>query len=124
MPAQFAQPCFVLAVPDVHRSAQHYIDALGFSALEIDAPGWRFVQRGAVRIDMGECPQALAVSELGDHSYFARIFVDDLDAYHTEISARGAAVLSGPTDKPWGLREMVVQTIDGHRIMFCTRRAI
>ena len=28
-------------------------------------------------------------------------------------------VLSGPADKPWGLREMAVRTPDGHRIMFC-----
>lgn len=119
MKAGFGQACYVLAVHDVERSLRHYVDVLGFSELRIDAPGWRFVERGPVRIDMGECADALAPSRLGDHSYFARIFVDDLDAYHREIAPRGADIMSGPADRPWGLREMAVRTVDGHRIMFC-----
>lgn len=101
MPAQFGQICFVLAVHDIEISARHYVEVLGFSPLDIDAPGWRFVQRGPVRIDLGECRDALAPSDLGDHSYFARIFVDDIDAYHAEIAPRGAHVLSRPADQPW-----------------------
>jgi catechol 2,3-dioxygenase-like lactoylglutathione lyase family enzyme len=120
MSAQFSRSCFVLAVHDVERSARHYVDVLGFSSVSIDAPGWRFVERGPVRFDMGECPSVPSATEIGDHSYLARIFVDDVDAYHREISPRGATILSGPADKPWGLREMAVRTIDGHRIMFCT----
>ena len=43
--------------------------------------------------------------------------MDDVDAYHAEVSARGLEV-APPQDKPWGMREMPVQTPDGNRIMF------
>lgn len=119
MTARFTQTCHVLAVPDVNASAHYFINALGFEDLDIDAPGWRFVQRGAVRFDMGECPDALPACELGDHSWFARIFVEGIDAYHAEIAPRGALVSSPPTTQPWGLREMGVSTPDGHRLVFC-----
>jgi len=119
MPSRFIQSCHVLAVPDVEASQRHYVEALGFEPLDIDAPGWRFVQRGPARFDLGECPDALPPAELGDHSYVARIFMDDLDAYHAEIAPRGANITSGPHDQLWGLREMGVRTIDGHRITFC-----
>ena len=119
MTARFTQTCHVLAVPDVEASARHYIDALGFEPLDIPAPGWRFVQRGPVRFDLGECRDALPARELGDHSWVARIFVEGIDAYHDEIAPRGARITSRPTTKPWGLREMGVSTPDGHRLVFC-----
>lgn len=119
MPAEFGQCCYVLAVHDVAASQRHYVDVLAFEPLDIDAPGWRFVQRGPARFDLGECPDMPEASTLGDHSWIARIFVDGLDAYHAEIAPRGANILSGPADKPWGLREMAVRTPDGHRLMFC-----
>ena len=118
-PAEFERAAFVLAVANVERSLRYYVDVLGFSPLDIDAPGWRFVTRGPVRIDMGECPDDMPAGSLGSHSYFARIFVDDVDAYHAEIAPRGADFQFGPKDQPWGLRELAVRTIDGHRIMFC-----
>lgn len=119
MSAAFAQCCYVLAVPNVEASQRFYVDVLGFEALDIPAPGWRFVQRGPARIDMGECVDAMPARDLGDHSWFARIFVAGLDAYHDEIAPRGAQVFDGPRDKPWGLREFGVHTPDGHRILFC-----
>jgi uncharacterized glyoxalase superfamily protein PhnB len=68
---------------------------------------------------MGKCIGVPEASTLGDHSWIARIFVERLDDYHAEIAPRGAEILTGPADKPWGLREMAVRTPDGHRIMFC-----
>ena len=121
MSAEFSQCCYVLAVHDVETSRKHYVEALAFEPLEIDAPGWRFVQRGPARFDFGECPDMPQAGTLGDHSWIARIFVDGLDAYHREIADKGAEILNGPQDKPWGLREMAVRTIDGHRLMFCER---
>jgi catechol 2,3-dioxygenase-like lactoylglutathione lyase family enzyme len=119
MTAQFGQCCYVTAVHDVAASQAYFVDKLAFEALDIDAPGWRFVQRGTARFDMGECIGVPEASTLGDHSWIARIFVEGLDDYHAEIAARGAEILNGPADKPWGLREMAVRTPDGHRIMFC-----
>ncbi len=121
MAAQFETSMFVLAVHDLARARAHYIDVLGFSDMNVDAPGWAFLKRGGVGVRMGECADAIAPADLGDHSYFGYIYVDDVDAYHAEISARDADLIHAPIDQPWGMREMAVRTIDGHRIMFAQR---
>lgn len=119
MTARFGQCCYVIAVHDVAASQAYFVDALAFEPLDIDAPGWRFVQRGAARFDMGECIGIPEARVIGDHSWIARIFVDGLDVYFDEITGRGAEISAPPITRPWGLREMLVVTPDGHRIMFC-----
>ena len=110
---------YVLAVPDVRRTADWWIEVMGFR-LQMEPEGWRFVVRDGCRIMLGECPDAIPPADLGDHSYFAYVELDDVDAYHAAIAPRGAEVIAPPTDKPWGMREMAVRTPDGHRIMFGT----
>jgi catechol 2,3-dioxygenase-like lactoylglutathione lyase family enzyme len=108
---------FVLAVPDVARTAKWWIDVMGFEPW-MEPDGWRFVRRGACHIMLGECPDAIPPADLGDHQYFAYIYVDDLHRYHSEIKDKGVDIISGPEDKSWGMREMAVRTPDGHRVMF------
>jgi uncharacterized glyoxalase superfamily protein PhnB len=67
---------------------------------------------------LGECTDAIPPTELGDHSYYAYITVDDVDALYAEFQQSGVEFIQTPTDKPWGMREFGVRTIDGHRIMF------
>ena len=108
---------FVLAVPDLAASAGYLISALGFETLWQDGDRWHAVRRGDVRVMLGACPDAPHPSVIGDHSYFAYLHVDDVDAFHAEIAGRGAIVLHAPVDRPWGMREMAVATPDGHRMM-------
>jgi uncharacterized glyoxalase superfamily protein PhnB len=108
---------FVLAVPNSELSARYWCDVLGFR-LQMTPPGWHFVVRECCRVMLGECPGALPPSELGDHSYFGYIEVNEIDRYYAQIKDRGAVVTSSPSDKPWGMREMSVKTPDGHRLMF------
>ena len=90
---------------------------MGFS-LWMEPDGWKFVRRDGCSIMLGECPDAIAPAKLGDHQYFAYVELDDVDAYHAEITAKGVDTAQVPMDKPWGMREMPVSTPDGHRIMF------
>jgi uncharacterized glyoxalase superfamily protein PhnB len=69
-------------------------------------------------VNLGRCPDALPVSELGDHNYFGFLTTDRVDDLHGELAARGALIRSAPADKPWGWREMAVATPEGHRMMF------
>lgn len=108
---------YVLAVPDLARSAEFYARALGFEAQEMGDPGWRMFVNGECRIMAGECPGALPAQELGDHSYFAYLVVDDVRAYHERARASGAEIVKGLRDEPWGMREFGLRTCDGHRIM-------
>jgi uncharacterized glyoxalase superfamily protein PhnB len=120
MSNQIVRTSFVLSVPDVELAAKYWCDVLGFS-LQQTHGGWRFVTRDICRVMLGENPAAISPNDLGDHSYFAYIEMAHLDAYFAEITRRHASVLSPPTDKPWGMREMMVRTPDGHRVMFGQR---
>ena len=108
---------YVLAVPDAAATGQFFCDVLGFDLHRAQPPGWCFVERDGCVVMLGSCPDALHPSELGDHSYFAFIQVDDVDALHSELGSRGLHA-PAPRTKPWGVREIVVSTPDGHRITF------
>ncbi len=108
---------FVLAVPDLPRSVAYFHDVLGFRQDWVDGDNWATFSRGGARVMMGHCPDALPPAELGDHSYFAYLHVDDIDALHEEWAAGGALIRHPPGDRPWGMREMAVATPDGHRFM-------
>ena len=108
---------FVLAVPDFNRSAAYFRDILGFRVLWEEAADWRLVERDGVRIMLGNCPNTMPASATGPHNWFGYLSVDDVDTLHVELTARGANC-SQPADTPYGMREMIVTTIDGHRIVF------
>ncbi len=114
------QTMHVIAVPDLARSAAFYRDVLGFEIVEIADPGWRIYQNGACRIMAGECPDAAPAAALGDHSYYAYLVVDDADAFEARIAGR-AEIVKPLSDEPWGMRELGLRTVDGHRLMIAQR---
>lgn len=117
MTSMIQQTMYVLAVPNLARSGAFYRDVLGFTVHEIGDPGWRMFVKDGCRIMAGECPDAIPPRDLGDHSYFAYFVVDNVDAYHERAVANGAEILASPDDKPWGMREFCLRTVDGHRIV-------
>lgn len=108
---------FVLAVPDLERNTAYFRDALGFKLEWPEGSGWQLVSRGTVRVMLGHCPDAIPPVDIGDHRYFGYLHVDDADALHEELVGRGAIILQPPTDRPHGMREFLVATPDGHRLM-------
>ena len=106
---------YVLAVHDARGEADFYVKKLGFRVVD-DPPGWVFVGKDDCVVMLGECRDALRASELGDHSYFGYLCVDDADGYYEELRAKGVGV-SPPSDEPWGMREFCVTTPEGFRIM-------
>ena len=119
--AKFVASRAVLAVQDVRASTQYYLDVLGFQRDPVEANGWSFVSRDAFKLMLGECADDASAAEVGNHAWFARVMVDGLDEYFAEVAARGADVLSAPADRDYGLREFVIRTPDGHRLMFAQR---
>ncbi len=79
---------YVLAVPEADASSSFYRDVLGFREV-FAGDGWRFVRRENCTIILGACPDAIPASELGDHSYFAYLVVDDADAYWRRARDKG-----------------------------------
>ena len=117
MQAKIAPWAFVLAVPNLDRSAVYFRDVLGFKVRWEDVTGWHLMERDTVRVMLGECPNDMRPADLGSHNWFGYLNADDVDALHAEITARGATC-SAPADRPYGMREIVVTTVDGHRIVF------
>ena len=48
----------------------------------------------------------------------ANLIVDDIDALHAELVAKGVRIDTGPVDQTWGTREMYVKDADGNSIRF------
>jgi predicted enzyme related to lactoylglutathione lyase len=113
-----AESRYVIAVPELARSAAFYADVLGFTIRESGDPGWLFFERDSCCIMAGECPDALPSVDTGDHSYFAYLVVQEIDAMHQSIVSAGATLIKDLRSEAWGMREFGIQTVDGHRIMF------
>jgi uncharacterized glyoxalase superfamily protein PhnB len=108
---------YVLAVPNLARSGDFYTRALGFEMNEMGDPGWRMFVNGECRIMAGECPDAVPATDIGDHSYFAYLVVDDVQHYHERACNYGVELVKPLRREPWGMYEFGLRTADGHRIM-------
>jgi catechol 2,3-dioxygenase-like lactoylglutathione lyase family enzyme len=117
MPAKISTWAFVLAVQDLDRSAAWFRDVLGFRLQWEEGTDWRLAQRDGMRVMLGHCPNETPAAETGAHSWFGYLEVDDVDAFRAEIAARGA-ICSQPIDQSYGMREIMVTTVDGHRFVF------
>lgn len=109
-PQQFVQGAPVLHVKDVVAAAAFYRDVLGFTwdfGDEVYAVVWR--DNSAIHFVRDER------NPTGVHLFQ---WVKDVDAYLEEIVARGAEVSSGPTDQPYGIREIGLRDINGVGIVF------
>ena len=114
---QFLRARSVLAVQNLERSRRFYIDVLGFTEDSISAPGWAFLSKDVFHVMLGECRDEVPAGATGNHSWYIHLLVDDVDAYHQEVRARGAEIRTPPTDRAYGLREFTLSTPDGHRLM-------
>jgi catechol 2,3-dioxygenase-like lactoylglutathione lyase family enzyme len=108
---------FVLAVNDLETSKKFYMEKLGF-AEDFSVDGWAFLSRGACRLRLGHCPDAVPMSKAQDHSWFAYLHVQDAAALYEEIVRNNVQIWHKIEDKSWGMREFSVVTPDGHRIVF------
>ena len=108
---------FVLAVCDLDASVRFYVDTLDFTE-DLRVDGWAFLSRGACRLRIGHCPDAIPISRAPDHSWFAYLHVRDAAGLYRDCVARGVEIWHALADKPWGMREFAIVTPDGHRIVF------
>lgn len=101
----------ILNVRDVPAAIAYYRDKLGFR-LDWewgDPPGFACIDRGSARIFLCQGAQ-------GGPGMWLCIDVEDVDALHREYQASGAIIRQPPTNFPWGMREMNVEDLDGHRL--------
>lgn len=131
-----------LRVADVARSLAFYLDALGFEvAATNDYRGetvWALLRAGPVSImlslwparslehddvdhDHPEWTGAAHVNPWPDISVATFLYVDDVEAAYRRILASGHETIDKPTDRPYGVREVLVRDPDGYFLVLAQR---
>jgi catechol 2,3-dioxygenase-like lactoylglutathione lyase family enzyme len=116
-PVKITGTRYVLSVKDLAKSPAYYQKQLGLTTWWA-GEGWHFLRRGNFMVMLGECADDLSAYETNNHSYFAYIEVENIEALYQEYFIKAVEILQELSDKPWGQREFAIRTIDGHRIMF------
>jgi catechol 2,3-dioxygenase-like lactoylglutathione lyase family enzyme len=107
-----------LFVPDMERAAEFYQEAFGLQAVRPDPDTamlkfkdvWVFLHKAAAAQD--PVPEVMAEAQKGAGQL--AIIVADVDAVCSELTARGVEVISGPADRPWGMRTVTFADPAGH----------
>jgi len=96
----------ILTVNDLAGSLEYYVRVLGFTV------NWRD-DSGIASVSRERCGLMLCQRDQGHAGTWVWIGVDDVDALHDELKARGAVVRHPPNDYPWA-REMQIADPDGN----------
>jgi lactoylglutathione lyase len=109
-----------LFTEDLERSKQFYLDVFGLPVAfeDEDSAVFKF---GATMVNLLRVaaadelirPATVARREAGSGFVFT-IDVDNVDAVCAELARRGAALLNGPMNRPWGIRTASFADPDGH----------
>jgi len=115
----FRQAIPVLHVTSSTAAEQYYCGGLGFKrrfAYRPDEPKpepcYMGFERDSVVFHVSTFPGD------GVSGGVATFIVDDLDALHAELTARGVPIDLEPIDQSWGNREMYLLDPDGNSIRF------
>ncbi|WOK04719.1 ankyrin repeat domain-containing protein [Imperialibacter roseus] len=105
----------ILYATDVAESIRYFTEKLGFGDnWEWDSPPtFGGVNHGKTQIFFCKDGQ-------GNKDTWMSIFIHDVDAYYESIKSKGAVILSPPQTMEWGVREMLVEAPDGHKLRFGT----
>jgi catechol 2,3-dioxygenase-like lactoylglutathione lyase family enzyme len=100
-----------LPCDDVAAAVAHYRDVLGFR-INYQQHDLGVMDRDAVTV--------LLIARTERHTGIgsAYIYVENADALHAELQAKGANLQGGPVSHPWGLRDFGVLDLEGNRIVF------
>jgi predicted enzyme related to lactoylglutathione lyase len=106
-----------LETDDLAPAAAFLRDVLGFE-VEVDEPemGLMLLRRDAAGLAL-----VRSTNPGVNATTAAYIGVTGVDELHERCAARGARIVAGLTDHPWGLRDFVVETPGGHRLAFGER---
>ena len=109
-------------------AAEFYRDVLGFELDPLDgvfqpSPDepdgvYALVERAGACIHLQIRRGAPAARARAAYERDVYLYVRELDAVHTDLARRGAPILSPPGMSPHGMREMLVQDLDGHLLAF------
>ena len=110
---RFGRIAAMLPVADMARACDFYIGALGFRKTfeNGDPVGFMILKRDAAELHLTLQPGHKAAP-----FNVAHMMVEDIDAVHAVIRARGLRIVKGLRDKDYGLRAVVFEDPVGNRI--------
>ncbi|HEY8966599.1 MAG TPA: VOC family protein [Candidatus Methylacidiphilales bacterium] len=103
----------VLRVSDLDAALRFYVAVMGFEE------DFRFGEYAGVTRDgqgLHLCMHNFQDRAVGQGAIF--VFCDEVDDYHAEVKARGAAIRIEPGDRPYGIRDFTVLDPDGNCLNF------
>ena len=105
----------VLSTNDVMQTAAYYRDILGFAIDEtFTGPEWAMLWADQCQLFLALNPP-VAETAKGQQ---VMICVPGVDAMYERHKAKGANIISDIEDKPWGLREYIVEDPNGYHLRF------
>lgn len=117
----------VLGVRNVREAAEYYRDVLGFT-LDADGvfqpspdePGgvYGIVKRCGAWLHFQIRRDEMPTRQRAGYERDAYFYVDDVDTLHEELQRRGARILEAPQMTPHGIRELVVEDLNGYLVAF------
>ncbi len=107
-----------LFVPDLNQAKRFYQEVFGLEALGGDEETvmfrfselYLFLHSAAAAAE--PLPEVLEEARKGAGQF--AIIVNDVDAVCAELAGRGAELLTGPEDRPWGMRTATFADPGGH----------
>ena len=111
----------IFVVADIAGSTAHYRDALGFAVtFEYGDPTYYVcLCRDEVALHLIAATSTTRSPGQGGIC----VFVEDVDAVHAELKARGAQILKPPQDYDYGMRDFDLVDLDGNYLTFGTGTA-
>jgi catechol 2,3-dioxygenase-like lactoylglutathione lyase family enzyme len=100
-----------LPLSDVPAGVAYYRDVLGFKV--------NYAQADIGVMDRDDVT-ILLIARTARHTGIGScyVYIRDADALHAELMAKGANVQGEPVSHPWGLRDFLVQDLEGNQIRF------
>ena len=112
-----------LTCKDIEASIRFYLDAIGFAVEQSftheDKVVAAVVVAGDCRLVLNQDNGKLGWDRIKGQGFFLQINVAnvaDVDAAADRIKATGAALLSEPADRPWGVRMFQFNDLDGFKL--------
>jgi uncharacterized glyoxalase superfamily protein PhnB/GNAT superfamily N-acetyltransferase len=106
----------IFACSDIEATLAYYKDVLGFESRWTwgDPPSFGSASMGGVTIMFNLQPELAAKIRGHQHA----VNVEDVDELYGLHRSKGAQVISEIEDKPWGLREYIVEDLNGYHLRF------
>ncbi|MEZ5863150.1 MAG: hypothetical protein R3D25_03420 [Geminicoccaceae bacterium] len=113
----------ILLVRNVVAAAEYWRDRVGFTIPRYwgEPPGFCIPQRDGLSLMLSQAPADHLIVpnwRVVDKMWDVYFWVDDVEAMHAELTARGAMIDYGLGIKDYGVKEFGIQDLDDHDIAF------